>query len=271
MTPLHFAAWYGNPTCVQALINANANINAFDHDGATAAHAASHNGMLNTLMVLVETGKCDLLITDNENQTPKDSAIKQQTVECVDYLKVMEEDQRRTNDLERLTKLFNDATAHSKEYKPEVTAAVKAGKKVVAQQEKEAKRERKETMKLKKKGKDRPSVATEGGDGPTSFSKMAMPSGRTGSPATVDGQQPTPFVLSPSLLFLLFLCTYPFGWFASRWVRRQDCCRNIVLRMNVPPPSHFHHHHLLLLLLLLLLISPHILCLCRCTDIYFQS
>jgi ankyrin repeat protein len=39
MTPLHYAAWYGHPLCVLALIEAGAEINAFDSDGATALHA----------------------------------------------------------------------------------------------------------------------------------------------------------------------------------------------------------------------------------------
>lgn len=191
MTALHFAAWYGHPACCQALINANANINAFDHDGATAAHAAAHNGQLATLMVLVETGKCDLLRTDNESQTPKDTGIKQKQVDVVEYLKVMEEDCRRNTDLERLTALHNEATERVKEYKPDVTRAVKDAKKKVAMLEKEAKKLRKETLKLKKErkkgGGGSGSSSIAGGDGPTSFSRMAMGnvSSRSDSPATV--------------------------------------------------------------------------------------
>jgi len=192
MTALHFAAWYGHPACCQALVNANADINAFDHDGATAAHAAAHNGQLATLMVLVETGKCDLLRTDNESQSPKDTAIKQKQVDVVEYLKVMEEDCRRNTDLERLTALFHEATERVKEYKPEVTKAVKEAKKKVVALEKEAKKLRKETMKLKKErkkgggGSGAAGIAA-GGDGPTSFSKMAMgnATSRSDSPATV--------------------------------------------------------------------------------------
>jgi ankyrin repeat protein len=67
---------------VQALISANANVGAFDHDGAAAQHAAAFNGQLATLMVLVESGQCDLLLTDNENQTAREAARQQQQGDC---------------------------------------------------------------------------------------------------------------------------------------------------------------------------------------------
>ena len=33
MLPLHYASWYGHPLCCQALLAANAEVDAFDHDG----------------------------------------------------------------------------------------------------------------------------------------------------------------------------------------------------------------------------------------------
>ena len=39
MRPLHYAAWYGHPSCVATLVAAGAEVNAHDHDGATPCHA----------------------------------------------------------------------------------------------------------------------------------------------------------------------------------------------------------------------------------------
>merc|ERR1711991_1243982 len=64
MRPLHFAAWYGHPSCVTLLVNNGAEIDAFDHDGSTAVHAAAYNGQLSTVVTLVELG-ADVTITDN--------------------------------------------------------------------------------------------------------------------------------------------------------------------------------------------------------------
>jgi hypothetical protein len=62
----------------------------------------------------------------------------------------MEEEHRLVSELERLSKLQLAAAEAVKAQRPEVVVAVKTAKKVVAMQQKEAKRIRKETIKLKK-------------------------------------------------------------------------------------------------------------------------
>jgi transportin-3 len=46
MRPLHYAAWYGHPHCVSALLVAGADVNAHDHDGATPVHAGAIHGAI---------------------------------------------------------------------------------------------------------------------------------------------------------------------------------------------------------------------------------
>ncbi len=72
--------------CVQALLAAGAPIDAFDHDGATALHAAAFNGQLGTILALVEAGS-DANKTDNDNQSPRDLAVKEGHRDAAAYLR----------------------------------------------------------------------------------------------------------------------------------------------------------------------------------------
>eukprot|EP00039_Didymoeca_costata_P000396 m.45385 g.45385 ORF g.45385 m.45385 type:complete len:328 (+) comp10241_c0_seq1:127-1110(+) len=177
MTPLHFAAWYGHPEACVALINANADINAFDHDGSSAMHAAAFNGQLPCIMTLVENGG-DALLTDNEGCTPKASAAKEKQTDVVNFLRIIEEEQKRQRNMETLKAAYEEALQECKQYKPEVTRAIKEAKKLISSTEKAEKKLKKETIKLKKerkKGKvGSPSLAQKG---PTTFSQMTMPIG----------------------------------------------------------------------------------------------
>mmetsp|Transcript_20163 Transcript_20163/g.52321 ORF Transcript_20163/g.52321 Transcript_20163/m.52321 type:complete len:325 (-) Transcript_20163:134-1108(-) len=149
MTPLHYAAWYGHPNCCQALLSASADIDAFDHDGASPLHAAAYNGQLGCVIMLVESG-ASASMTDNESQTPKDAAIAEKHKDIVTYLRAIEEDQKRESEVERCSRLLAAAQQHAKAWKPELVKAVKDAKKRQATLEKEAKRTRKETLKLKR-------------------------------------------------------------------------------------------------------------------------
>lgn len=196
MLPLHYASWYGHPLCCQALLAANAEVDAFDHDGASPLHAASYNGQMACVVLLVESG-ASALVSDNENQTPKDAATAEKHIDVVNFLRVVEEDQRRQSTLARNKQLFIEAEAHATAYKVEVLRATKEAKKKVGLLEKDAKRIRKETISAlkrnKKAGRSGPAAGTPS-SGPESFSKLAMngsggPGARSSAPASL-GSKP---------------------------------------------------------------------------------
>ncbi len=77
---------HGHVACVQALLAVHADIDAYDHDGATALHAAAFNGQLGTLLALVQGG-ADTTKTDNDNMTARDQADKEGHRDIVSYLR----------------------------------------------------------------------------------------------------------------------------------------------------------------------------------------
>eukprot|EP00730_Choanoeca_flexa_P018783 TRINITY_DN9152_c1_g2_i1.p1 TRINITY_DN9152_c1_g2~~TRINITY_DN9152_c1_g2_i1.p1 ORF type:complete len:317 (+),score=81.57 TRINITY_DN9152_c1_g2_i1:107-1057(+) len=172
MRPLHYAAWYGNISCLTALLTAGADINAFDHDGATPSHAAAYNGQLGTLVALIEAG-ADLTITDNDNAKPSQVAGAEGHGDIQHMLELAEEDQRCEKVLLRMEEAFNEAKDKSKQCKATFSKALKDAKKRVAEIEKEHKKLIKNTLRNKRK-KTKTSVSAAGPvDSKLSFSQMA--------------------------------------------------------------------------------------------------
>eukprot|EP00041_Stephanoeca_diplocostata_P035124 m.1227327 g.1227327 ORF g.1227327 m.1227327 type:complete len:335 (-) comp24642_c0_seq25:1877-2881(-) len=242
MTPLHYAAWYGHPACCHALLAANASVDKFDHDGAAPLHAAAYNNQLACVVLLVEAG-ANVLLSDNDNQTPKDTAVQENHADVVTYLRVIEEDQRREANMERCQKLLAEATEHCRVFKPELQKVIKEAKKKVVAIEKEEKRVRKETLKLKHKrtkaaarnsprmgGRASTDGAAGGDVGPQSFSeismagsdkgtvsgikKSTMKSRRTSSPAALRANigRTTPDVEAPRPLPEVPVCVVGTSW-----------------------------------------------------------
>lgn len=175
MLPLHYASWYGHPSCCQALLAANAEVDAFDHDGASALHAAAYNGQLACVVLLIENG-ASTLVSDNDNQSPLDAAAAESHIEIVNYLRIVEEDERREAAFVRARDEFARAQEAAKVFKPEVVKATKEAKKLVDVALKNAKRIQKETIsKLKKERgkKTRGSVSSGSAGGPETFSQLA--------------------------------------------------------------------------------------------------
>ena len=134
-------------------------------------------------MVLIEAGG-DLLRSDNENQTPKQTAVQQTQHDIVAYARVIEEEQRLERSMEELKVAYLQSQEACKQHKSEVVKASKEAKKKVASAEKASKRARKETLKLKKKrtkgSAPEAGAAADTGRGPQAFSQIAMPT--DGSP-----------------------------------------------------------------------------------------
>jgi len=84
-TPLHYAAASGHAGCVQTLINLNANIDAADKEGKTAAHWACIGAHTKCLLVLKECG-ADTKKQDLSGRTPMDIAQERFLRECIDIL-----------------------------------------------------------------------------------------------------------------------------------------------------------------------------------------
>ena len=55
-TPLHWAAWYGTPETVAALIDAGADLEARDENGETPLHHAAGGGTPETVAALLDAG-----------------------------------------------------------------------------------------------------------------------------------------------------------------------------------------------------------------------
>ncbi|EGD78145.1 hypothetical protein PTSG_09021 [Salpingoeca rosetta] len=185
MRPLHYAAWYGHPGCIQALLSAGAEIDAHDYDGATALHAAAYNGQLNTALLLVEQG-ADATITDNNNETACEVAVEEGHELVAKFLKLAEEDHKADKVMQRMEKALAEAKEKAKAARSEYAKGHKEAKKTVAELEKEARKQAKKTLKAKKrkksKGGDVPEAGpVEKGAAPTSFSQLA---GMSGAPAS---------------------------------------------------------------------------------------
>ena len=72
-TVLHYAARYGTPKVVAALITKGTRVNSRDKDGATALHAASESGNVGVLAVLIE--KININAQDKDGNTSLHYAI----------------------------------------------------------------------------------------------------------------------------------------------------------------------------------------------------
>eukprot|EP00048_Salpingoeca_helianthica_P004084 m.73604 g.73604 ORF g.73604 m.73604 type:complete len:320 (-) comp13041_c0_seq3:27-986(-) len=189
MTPLHYAAWYGHPLCVLALIEAGADINAFDSDGATALHAAAYNGQLSCAVALVEAG-ANCRITDNDNKTAKDVATDENQAPLIAFLREAENFQTWNDTLKRCEAAFNEARERCKAAESVFELTLKDAKKTISEQDKEAKKIAKQTLKLKKMRKAAEKASMKemrdrrgsGSESPTPFSQMSGSVSRASAP-----------------------------------------------------------------------------------------
>eukprot|EP00747_Dinoflagellata_sp_TGD_P166910 gnl/TRDRNA2_/TRDRNA2_190458_c0_seq1.p1 gnl/TRDRNA2_/TRDRNA2_190458_c0~~gnl/TRDRNA2_/TRDRNA2_190458_c0_seq1.p1 ORF type:complete len:222 (-),score=53.37 gnl/TRDRNA2_/TRDRNA2_190458_c0_seq1:95-760(-) len=69
MTALMFSAQAGSEGCVQMLLDANADVNAFEEDGWTALHFAAKEGNFEVCSKLM-AAKADTNATNSEDRTP---------------------------------------------------------------------------------------------------------------------------------------------------------------------------------------------------------
>ena len=74
-TPLHLAAWEGNPEVIEKLHGLGANLEATDKRGATPMHAAANYGRLVAVMMLHELG-ASLESMDKQGLKPAELAAK---------------------------------------------------------------------------------------------------------------------------------------------------------------------------------------------------
>jgi ankyrin repeat protein len=74
ISPLMWAAFYGDPTCIRVLLQAGADINRRDTVGATALMHAVLNGKKQPIEVLLEAG-ADPTLRDQRGRTAEDLAI----------------------------------------------------------------------------------------------------------------------------------------------------------------------------------------------------
>lgn len=79
LTPLHNAASYNQHEIIRWLLNQNVNVNAQDSDGDTPLHHCDH---LNAAQILIEEGKADNKLKNNDGKTPlelKEDELKEMT------------------------------------------------------------------------------------------------------------------------------------------------------------------------------------------------
>ncbi|HRN78205.1 MAG TPA: ankyrin repeat domain-containing protein [Candidatus Dependentiae bacterium] len=84
-TGLHVAVHVGSTSCLLALLNAGADINACNEDGCTPLHVAATQGKLNCLKLLLARGASTECV-DGENNTPLDMAMAHKQPACMDEL-----------------------------------------------------------------------------------------------------------------------------------------------------------------------------------------
>ena len=80
VTPLHFAAGYGTPESIIALLEAGAEVNARNEEGVTPLHLAALYGNPETIAALVEAG-ADGRAETNAGQTPWDLAQDNESIQ----------------------------------------------------------------------------------------------------------------------------------------------------------------------------------------------
>ncbi|XP_064407321.1 uncharacterized protein LOC135352082 isoform X2 [Halichondria panicea] len=85
--PLHCACWRGNLEIVKTLVTHGADKDARDKDNGTLLHYACMGGRILVVQYLVEVCKVDVDVTNDDGETPLDTAVWWEKTEVADYLK----------------------------------------------------------------------------------------------------------------------------------------------------------------------------------------
>jgi|EP00979_Chaetoceros_neogracilis_P001950 ankyrin repeat protein len=98
ITPLHSAASYNQIEVMRWLFNQNVNVNAKDNDGDAPIH---HCDTMSAAKILMEEGKADYKITNNEGKT----VVQVKEEELKESGKAMEEEDSDDEDMKALDEL----------------------------------------------------------------------------------------------------------------------------------------------------------------------
>jgi ankyrin repeat protein len=85
-TPLHVCAYHGQEDGLLSLLDAGAEANQRDLDGATAVHFAAASGHLESLKLLVQRGRGNVNARSNSGETPVYFAAQEGHLACIHWL-----------------------------------------------------------------------------------------------------------------------------------------------------------------------------------------